>query len=131
MKLPRRLYDEMREHALTDAPRECCGLVVCDNNGDPVEVWRASNVSLDPCHSYKVDPDDQLWFMRKLAALGNHWLIGAVYHSHPTSRSAPSLADIRSPYPGVLHIIIGMGQGLSMQAWELGHLVRPVELEVV
>lgn len=128
MRLPRALYDEIKAHVLESAPRECCGLVACNGVG-PVRVYRASNVALNPYEAYEVDPDDQLYLMAEIER--ERLTLGAVYHSHPCSTPTPSLHDMRAPYPGVLHIIVGMGHGLVMRAWELGNTARPVELEVV
>ena len=83
----------MIAHAADDAPREACGLVVYDQDGHPVRLYRLTNVHTDPAR-FEIDPVEHFRVIRESEARG--WRIGAVYHSHPAGRAHPSPTDLEA-----------------------------------
>lgn len=92
-RLPGAMRAAMIAHAAEAAPREACGLVLYDRDGRPVRLYRLTNVHPDPAR-FEIDPAEHFRVIRESDARG--WRIGAVYHSHPTGRSRPSLTDLEA-----------------------------------
>lgn len=77
-------------HARTEAPRECCGLLV----GQPGLVERiipATNVRASEV-SYLIDPREHFAAIRSARSEGLSVIGG--YHSHPRSQALPSATDL-------------------------------------
>jgi proteasome lid subunit RPN8/RPN11 len=77
-------------HAKSEAPLECCGLLV----GQPGLVERvvpATNVRASDV-SYLIDPRDHFAAIRAARAEGLSVIGG--YHSHPRSEALPSATDL-------------------------------------
>ena len=70
MTLSLSIKNKIREHALEEAPRECCGIIV--NN---VKVMRCRNVAPKPMDHFSLNPLDYM----KASREGD---INAIYHSH-------------------------------------------------
>ena len=95
---------EMLAHARTDAPNECCGLLL--GRRLVVErIVRAHNLRASPTR-FLVDPEDHFAAMRSARTDGIH-VIGA-YHSHPSSAPEPSASDIAEANSGAdfLYVIV-------------------------
>jgi proteasome lid subunit RPN8/RPN11 len=105
MRIARALYDEMVEHAREEAPNECCGMVA-SNNGDAVEVYRATNAAASPLR-YEIDGAEQY---RIQMAIDDRGLdLGAIYHSHTRTEPYPSQTDINLAfYPEAVYLIVGL-----------------------
>ncbi|HTX45521.1 MAG TPA: M67 family metallopeptidase [Solirubrobacteraceae bacterium] len=131
MKIPRALYDEIVEHAVADAPNECCGIVSADDGGEAVKVYRAEN-KLANRFSFSVDEQDLFRIYNEIEDAGLD--LRAIYHSHTRSAPKPSLTDIRyaDGWPGVLWIIVGLaGPEPEVRTWLIdGGDVREAELVV-
>jgi proteasome lid subunit RPN8/RPN11 len=84
MRLTKKIKEKIKQHALEEAPHECCGLIV--SNGKNVNVIPCNNVSSSPeCH-FKIPPFD---YVRAC----NSGKLEAIYHSHPNGPAKFSLAD--------------------------------------
>ena len=68
MRIPRRMYDEMLEHARVEAPNECCGLIG-GRDGELITLYRAENSEGSPLR-YNLDPQDQFRIMREMEESG-------------------------------------------------------------
>ena len=80
----------MAAHAMCEAPRECCGLLV--GTGDHIlESVRTANVAAGE-NRYLVDPASHFSLIKRLRGTGRE-IVGA-YHSHPRSAPVPSRTDI-------------------------------------
>ena len=103
------LYDQMIQHARTEAPNECCGLVAAQD-GIAVGVHPASNAASSPLR-FEIDPKELLGLSNDIEERG--WEFGAIYHSHVRSTPYPSQTDINfaANWPGVEWIIVGLAEG--------------------
>ena len=105
MRYPRALLDRIVEHALADAPNECCG-VVRTRDGVALEVHPLENREASPLR-FDVDP----LVVGKLADAfeddGDE--LGVLYHSHTRSAPEPSQTDANfgALWPGVEWLIVG------------------------
>jgi proteasome lid subunit RPN8/RPN11 len=105
MKMARNLYDDMVEHALRDAPNECCGMIAA-RDGEAVSVHRATNAAASPLR-YEIDGPEQYRIQMEIEDAGLD--LGAIYHSHTRSDPYPSQTDINLAfYPDALYVIVGV-----------------------
>jgi len=93
MRIPRRLYDEMLEHAREEAPNECCG-IIGGKDGDATTLYRATNAEHSPLR-YTLDPNDLFRITFREIPENDEEML-AIYHSH-TGKSGLSLADGHQP----------------------------------
>jgi [CysO sulfur-carrier protein]-S-L-cysteine hydrolase len=103
--IPRKLYDEIVDHARDDLPNECCG-IVASQDGAAVKVFRATNAEASPVR-YGLDPQEQYRIMMEIDEQG--WTLGAIYHSHTRSAAYPSQTDVNLAfYPDALYLIVSL-----------------------
>jgi proteasome lid subunit RPN8/RPN11 len=112
---------------LEAAPREACGILAASaatpNHLDL--LYPAANVCPNAIAGYVIDPEDHEQIMARIEA--EREVFAAVFHSHAISTAEPSDADRRLAYPGVAHVITGMGNGFEVRAWNLDG-PEPVEI---
>lgn len=104
MRLPGELRARVVEHALRDAPDECCGLIGV-RDGVAVSVHPAVNQAASPFR-FEIGGRDLLVAMR-LEDAGH--APGAIYHSHTRSEPYPSQTDVNfaRDWPGWEWLIVG------------------------
>ena len=123
------IIEQLKAHAQTDAPNECCGLL---SGREAVVETRhpLRNLSLTPERNYFASPEDLFRAMRKIREGGQTLL--AIYHSHPSGPPYPSKTDIEmASYPNVIHLIISLVAGTEILAFSIKDgVVAPVALEV-
>ena len=108
MRIPRRIYDEMVEHARKEAPNECCGLIG-GRDGEAVSLYQALNSEGSPLR-YNLDPQDQFRIMSEMDDKGEE--LAAIYHSHTASPAYPSQTDINlAAYPDAIYLIVSLAEG--------------------
>jgi proteasome lid subunit RPN8/RPN11 len=93
VELPPALGDAIRAAAKASFPRECCGLLEGEREGENFRVHAlhpARNLSPDN-RRFQIDPADHLKAQK--AARANGRAIIGCYHSHPDSAAQPSAAD--------------------------------------
>ena len=89
MKISRSLLDEIVEHAVADAPNECCGLVVgCDGVATPCARWRTSRRARFGSTSTAAT------LLAVAFADDGEDALTAIYHSHTRSAPYPSQTDV-------------------------------------
>lgn len=88
--LERRLREEILAHALEEAPREACGVIV-GLDGVGARVVRCRNAHPEPTSRYQVHPDDLRAAVSPMRDESRELV--AIYHSHPRSQPAPSPTD--------------------------------------
>ncbi len=129
MRIARRLYDQMVDHARADAPNECCGMVA-SRDGEAVSVYPAVNAAASPLR-YEIDGPEQYRIQMEIDDEGLD--LGAIYHSHTRSDPVPSQTDINLAfYPDALYVIVGVaGEEPDVRAYEIRDgQVSEAELQV-
>ena len=105
-----RLPDDMRaaiiNHAMRDAPRECCG-IIAGRGAVPMRLYETHNVAAGN-RLYEIDPAQLIDLeFRELPAQGSE--IVAIYHSHPASPAYPSATDIELAFwPDAVFLICSL-----------------------
>jgi proteasome lid subunit RPN8/RPN11 len=116
LRLPTGVRDELIRHALTDYPREACGVL----SGEPGAVTRihpARNCE-DADRQFEVDPRDLLSIVKDVNGADEQ--IIAIYHSHPSGSATLSERDLAfaAGWPGVVQIVVGVqGDEVDMRAY--------------
>jgi [CysO sulfur-carrier protein]-S-L-cysteine hydrolase len=89
--LPEPMRAAIVDHAIRDAPRECCG-IIAGRNGVPMRLYETRNVAAGN-RLYEIDPAQLIDLeFRELPAQDAE--IVAIYHSHPESPAYPSPTDV-------------------------------------
>lgn len=108
IRVPRNFRDAMVEHALADAPVECCG-ILGSAGGVVTGVYRAKNVENSP-YRFSINPLETGKIERQIDAEGAS--MAGFYHSHTGSEAIPSPTDIRmmGPLfgPPYVHFVVGV-----------------------
>lgn len=93
-------------HALREAPRECCG-IIAGRNGVPMQLYETRNVAAGN-RLYEIDPAQLIDLeFRELPAQGSE--IVAIYHSHPASPAYPSATDVELAFwPDAVFLICSL-----------------------
>ena len=117
MHIRRSLLDELVEHARSEAPDECCGMIA-SLDGRAVAVHRATNTAHSPLR-YEMDGKEQYALQSAIEDAGQE--LGAIYHSHTRSAPTPSQTDINLAfYPESLYVIVGVkGDEPEVRAWRI------------
>ncbi|MCW5876672.1 MAG: M67 family metallopeptidase [Anaerolineales bacterium] len=102
LRLPRPLWEQMRQHVAALAPQEACGLLA--GEGEQVlAAYPVRNELASQTH-FRMDPAEQWAAFQAMEAQG--WDLLAIYHSHPTGPARPSRQDaLGAAYPGAAHFI--------------------------
>ena len=94
LSLPAALLSQIEDETRAAYPRECCGLLVGERDGDSVRVflaYPALNVA-ERNDRFEIDPQTQFTLHRALRDTGRK-IVGC-YHSHPNGRPEPSPRDM-------------------------------------
>lgn len=78
----------IKQHALEDAPRECCGFVVLDKKTQKPKLVKCENIARNPIETFYINPEHYIKTKKEEVLLG-------IYHSHPTTTKSFSIADER------------------------------------
>lgn len=105
LAIPRRVLDQLRDHARRATPSECCG-VLLGTPGTIAEVVPTRNLADDP-NRFLVDPEAHIAARRDARRRGLQ--VVGFYHSHPRSRALPSTTDLaEAAYPGHFYAIVSL-----------------------
>ena len=121
IKISKKIYEEMMDHAKKGYPNEACGILA----GSPPKMDESAEALVtDTDHavvsdffpmrnldessiSYFMDPKEQLNVFKKMRTLGIE--MNGIFHSHVASEPAPSQKDIRLAfYPEVSYLIVSL-----------------------
>jgi proteasome lid subunit RPN8/RPN11 len=135
VKIARSMLDDIVEHAVRDAPNECCGLVV-GADGTASGARAMENLAASPFR-FDIDGRELIKFAFADDGDGDEQLV-AIYHSHTRSAPYPSQTDVNfaAGWPGVEWLIVGVPKKGSDDEPEVrsylidGGAIREVELEV-
>lgn len=108
MRIPETIFKKMVDHALREAPLECCGMLV--GKGRTVHrIYEMRNADRSRV-SYFMAPEEQLEVFMEIERDGLDLV--AIYHSHPHTIPFPSEKDVRLALsPDVAYIIISLKDG--------------------
>ncbi|MBD0370496.1 MAG: M67 family metallopeptidase [Pyrinomonadaceae bacterium] len=109
--LAREHVEEMKDHARSMSPAECCGLIGGrGDEGRAESIYRLRNVARDPLVAYEAAPEELFAVQREMRGRGEQLL--GIYHSHPRSpEPVPSERDVRLAfYPSAIYFIIGLSE---------------------
>jgi [CysO sulfur-carrier protein]-S-L-cysteine hydrolase len=117
MRISRTLLDELIDHARTEAPNECVGVITA-RDGAAQRVITATNAAASPLR-YELDPRELLRIHEAIDDSGDD--LGAIYHSHTRSDPVPSQTDINLAfYPDALYVIVGLkSDEPDVRAWRI------------
>jgi proteasome lid subunit RPN8/RPN11 len=129
MKIAPDLLQQVVDHAVRDAPDECCGFIWL-RDGVATVVVPVENTAHSPFR-FEVGPSDLL----ALADAGDDGLDAIIYHSHTRSEPRPSQTDVNfaANWPGVEWLIVGTaGAEPEVRNWRIDRdgAVTEVEVEV-
>lgn len=102
------LLQAIVDHAVRDAPNECCG-IVATRDGAAVSVHEFENLAASP---FRFDIDGMSLF-RTIEEIEEQGLeMGVIYHSHTRSEPYPSQTDVNfaANWPGVEWLIVGLSK---------------------
>lgn len=116
MQIAPEMLQRVIDHALREAPYECCGYLRLDGADRVVEVVEVENVTRSPFR-FEMGPKD-------LLDLGDAMDDGGVviYHSHTRSEPRPSQTDMNfaANWPGVEWLIVGTaGDEPEVRNWRI------------
>ena len=114
------VLDTIARHAARDAPHECCGLLI-GNDERIDEAVPVANRAADPTRRYEIDPLDYLAAIKRCR--GTPVAVVGAYHSHPRSSPEPSETDRGEAFSGFLYVIAGPVAG------DLPQQIRAYRLE--
>ncbi len=105
LKIPPNIYSSMLEHAKTDFPLECCGIL--GGKGDEAtHIYPVTNIDQSKV-TYLMDPAEQIKIFKEMRSFGIE--LKAIYHSHPNHPALPSRTDVDlAYYPEAVYIIISI-----------------------
>jgi len=110
IEIPRRLYDQIIEHAYRGGAEEVCG--VLGGRYEPehsvVEsIHRTDNAADTPEIRYHIDPTEQFEVTERIESAGQQ--VVGFYHSHPTGPTEPSKTDAeRATWPDHSYLIVAL-----------------------
>ncbi len=94
----------LADHARTEAPRECCGLLV-GTGGLIDEYIRTDNIRAGEVE-YEIEPAQHFAAIKRTRQMGRTILGG--YHSHPRSPAVPSPTDLARAHAEFLYVIVSL-----------------------
>ena len=99
------MFEEMVEHARSEAPNEACGMIA-SRDGEALKLYRATNAAHSPLR-YEIDGAEQYRIQMEIE--DSDLELGAIYHSHTRTEPYPSQTDINLAfYPEALYVIVGL-----------------------
>lgn len=105
LTIGRQHLSAMLAQARSEAPNECCGLLL-GRGGRTERVVPGTNVDRSPV-TYNMDPQELYQAHRLMEAEGLD--LAAIYHSHPRTRAFPSSTDVaKAMYPDATYVIISL-----------------------
>lgn len=114
LKISAQVGDAIHEHARTEYPKECCGLIVRTALGEYYHRCRNITQGDDAKDRFTIDPTD--WMVAEDAGE-----IVAVVHSHPDASAQPTDADrVMCERTGLPWVVLSYPGGVMMQCQPTG-----------
>lgn len=118
MRMAPELYAQMIEHARSEAPNECCGMIG-SRGGQVVKLYPAANAADSPRYRFEIAGQE---LYNVLSEIEEESELGGIYHSHPRTAPEPSLTDIKYAelWPDLTWIIVGFAEHEpDVRAWRI------------
>lgn len=118
LRIPRVLYDQLRQHGEATYPHECCGVLVGEFDeagGKAIKaVVLCGNTRTDsPQNRYHISPSELVRIQRE-ALLAGHDIVG-FYHSHPDHPAHWSATDLdEAHWTGCSYVITSVEKGRAV-----------------
>jgi proteasome lid subunit RPN8/RPN11 len=118
LRIPRALYDRLRQHGEATYPHECCGALVgeFDEAGGKVvkAVAQCRNTRTDSLRNrYHISPSELVRIQRE-AMLSGQDIVG-FYHSHPDHPAQWSSTDLdEAHWTGCSYVITSVEKGRAV-----------------
>jgi proteasome lid subunit RPN8/RPN11 len=115
LRIPRALYDQLRQHGEVTYPHECCGVLVGEFDEAGGKVVKAAvqcgNTRTDsPQNRYHIAPSELVRIQRE-ALLAGQDIVG-FYHSHPDHPAQWSSTDLdEAHWTGCSYVITSVEKG--------------------
>jgi proteasome lid subunit RPN8/RPN11 len=105
IRIPKKIYQGMIDHAERERPLECCG-ILSGKVKTVQKIFELKNAEGSPV-KYSMSPRDQLKVFEEMEKESMEMI--AIYHSHPHTIPFPSETDVKLAfYPDVSSIIISL-----------------------
>lgn len=105
LEIPKGIFEQMLEHAKTEAPIEACG-ILAGRDGRAEKLYKMTNRDNKGDHFMMV-PQEQFRVAKDIRSSGLEMLV--IYHSHPDTPARPSAEDIRLALtPDVTYVIVSL-----------------------
>jgi proteasome lid subunit RPN8/RPN11 len=110
--VPADIRAQLHEHALEEAPNECCGVILF-KDGVAERYIRGVNRLASP-YRYELEIDPDVWFLE------DEGYDLAVFHSHPETEPRPSRTDreLSGLWAGKPFLIYGLKLE-DLRAWRI------------
>jgi [CysO sulfur-carrier protein]-S-L-cysteine hydrolase len=110
--------EQIAKHAITEAPREACGIVAGVQH-QARRIIPIPNSAAQPETHFELDHAAFVKALFEIESAGLTLL--GFYHSHPKGNPIPSTTDItQANYPDAAYIIVGLGQKTpQIAAWQI------------
>ena len=116
--------DEMKLHAVTTFPDECCGFLYGTEHSDGsriiIKILRVNNSKTgDKKRRFEISGKD--YMQAEKFALENNMLLLGVYHSHPNHPAIPSEHDRIAALPYFSYVILSVKPQIidHIRSWKL------------
>jgi proteasome lid subunit RPN8/RPN11 len=104
--LPSQMRSEIVAHAVRDAPRECCGVII-GRTGQAERLLPMRNVA-EGNRLYEIDPAQLIELEFQILPRDDSEIV-AIYHSHPESPAYPSRTDVDLAFwPEAVYLICSL-----------------------
>jgi [CysO sulfur-carrier protein]-S-L-cysteine hydrolase len=103
------------DHARREAPRECCGLLVGED--DLVDEYVCTTNIRAGTVAYQIEPAEHFAAIKRARRRGRT-IVGA-YHSHPRSPAVPSPTDRAEALGEFLYVIVSLTHTPAIRAYRL------------
>jgi proteasome lid subunit RPN8/RPN11 len=118
---------EMKAHALTTYPDECCGFLYGTEQTDSsrmiTKILEVNNAKTgDKKRRFEISGKD--YMLAEKFALENDILLLGIYHSHPNHPAIPSEYDRVAALPYFSYVILSVTPGIidHIRSWQLNEL---------
>jgi proteasome lid subunit RPN8/RPN11 len=110
IRIARRTLDEIRAHAESTYPEECCGLLISQSEKNVISALRMRNNHPGPKKDrYDIDPLELFKADREVSRKG--LTITGVYHSHPDYPATLSKFDLDHSFPWYSYVVVSVPKG--------------------